>query len=407
MRGTRSSHYRWYILTLAMMVYFFIAGMARMCMPVLFEEISLDLGLSMVEIGAVWGMDPLAGVFITLPGGLLADRFGVKRTLMVICFMTGLFGAMRGLSVNFVSMAATMFLFGLMAASMPSVVPKTTVVWFKGRHLGLANVLLNVAWSVGTMAATMLSATVFSPLLGGWRNVLFLYGAPCIILGLLWFITGREPEGVELLETTASEVPFQQALSRVVRIKQVWIIGVVMLTSFGSSMGLFGYLPLYLREIGWAPAIADSAITILTGVSCIGITPMVLITDRIGSREGILFLSIIIMTVTLGLLPLVNGPSAWVLLTINGFMRGGVFALFIIMIFEMEGVGSAYSGTALGLANTIGMIGAFLAPPLGNSLTVFNPGLPLTFWALLSALGLPFFFFLKERRGKEVQEQLN
>ncbi len=77
------------------------------------------------------------------------------------------------------------------------------------------------------------------------------------------------------------------------------------------------------------------------------------------------------------------------------------------MIFEMEGVGSAYSGTALGLANTIGMIGAFLAPPLGNSLTVFNPGLPLTFWALLSALGLPFFFFLKERRGKEVQEHMN
>ncbi len=398
--------YRWYILTLAMLVYFFIAGMARMCMPVLFEEISLDLGLSMVAIGTVWGMDPLAGVFIGLPGGLIADRFGVKRTLMVVCFMSGVFGAMRGLSVNFASMAATMFLFGIMAATMPSVVPKTTAVWFGGRQLGLANVLLNVAWSVGTMVATMFSATVFSHLLGGWRNVLFLYGAPCIILGLLWLITGREPDGVELPDTAASEVPFGQALSRVVHIKQVWIIGLVMLTTFGSSMGLFGYLPLYLREIGWAPASADSAITILTGVSCIGITPMVLLSDRLGSRKGILFLSIIIMTVTLGLLPAMNGPWVWGLLIINGFMRGGAFALFIIMIFEMEGVGSAYSGTALGLANTLGMLGAFFSPPLGNSLTVFNPDLPLTFWALLSALGLPFFFFAKERKGKEVPEQL-
>jgi len=407
MRVTRSSHYRWYILTLAMMVYFFIAGMARMCMPVLFEEISLDLGLSMVAIGAVWGMDPLAGVFIGLPGGLLADRFGVKRTLMVVCFMSGVFGAMRGLSVSFVSMAATMFLFGLMAATMPSVVPKTTAVWFGGRRLGLANVLLNVAWSVGTMVATMFSATVFSPLLGGWRNVLFLYGAPCIILSLLWFITGREPEGAELLETTASKVPFQQALSRVIHIKHVWIIGVVMLTTFGSSMGLFGYLPLYLREIGWTPASADSAITILTGVSCIGITPIVLLSDRLGSRKGMLVISIIIMTITLGLLPLVNGPRVWVLLAINGFMRGGALALFIVMIFEMEGVVSAYSGTALGLANSLGMLGAFFSPPLGNSLTVFNPGLPLIFWALLSSLGLPFFFFVKERKGKEVREQLN
>jgi MFS family permease len=390
-----------------MMVYFFIAGMARMCMPVLFEEISLDLGLSMVEIGAVWGMDPLAGVFIGLPGGLLADHFGVKRTLMVVCFMSGIFGAMRGLSVNFVSMAATMFLFGIMAATMPSVVPKTTAVWFGGRRLGLANVLLNVAWSIGTMVATMFSATVFSPLLGGWRNVLFLYGAPCIILSLLWFITGREPEGFELPDTAASKVPFQQALSRVIHMKQVWIIGAVMLTTFGSSMGLFGYLPLYLREIGWAPASADSAITILTGVSCIGITPMVLLSDRLGSRKGILVLSIIIMTITLGLLPLVNGPRVWVLLIINGFMRGGALALFIVMIFEMEGVGSDYSGTALGLANSLGMLGAFFSPPLGNSLTVFNPGLPLIFWGFLSALGLPFFFFVKERKGKEVREQLN
>ncbi len=389
-----------------MMTYSFIAGMARMCMPVLFKEISVDLGLSMVAIGAVWGMDPLAGVFIGLPGGLLADRFGVKRTLMVVCFMSGVFGAMRGLSVNFVSMAATMFLFGLMAATMPSVVPKTTAVWFRGRQLGLANVLLNVAWSVGTMVATMFSATVFSPLLGGWRNVLFLYGAPCMILGLLWFITGREPDRVELPDAAASEVPFQQALSRVVRMKQVWIIGLLMLTTFGSSMGLYGYLPLYLREIGWTPASADGAITILTGISCIGIIPMVLLSDRLWSRKGMLVLSIIIMTITLGLLPVMKGTRVWVLLMVNGFMRGGAFALFIVMIFEMEGVGSAYSGTALGLANTLGMLGAFFSPPLGNSLSVFNPILPLVFWAFLSALGLPLFFSVKERKGKGVPKQL-
>lgn len=44
-------------------------------MPVLFKEISDDLGLSVAQIGTIWGLDPLAGVFIGLPGGLLADRF--------------------------------------------------------------------------------------------------------------------------------------------------------------------------------------------------------------------------------------------------------------------------------------------------------------------------------------------
>ena len=94
-------YYRWYILFLGAMSYFFIAGVSRMCMPVLFPEISEDIGLSMLEIGFIWGMDPLAGVFIALPGGLIVDRFGVKRTMFFISIFAGLFCALRGFSVNF------------------------------------------------------------------------------------------------------------------------------------------------------------------------------------------------------------------------------------------------------------------------------------------------------------------
>lgn len=169
-----------------MLTYSTVVGVERMCIPVLFKEISLDLGLSMFAIGTIWGMDPLAGVLVGLPGGLLADRFGVKRTLIVICLLCGVFGALRGLSDSFVSMSATMFLFGLVVAMVPSIVPKVTAVWFSGRQLGLTNALINVAWSIGAMTATMFSATVFSPLLGGWRYVLFLFGIPAIIVGLLW-----------------------------------------------------------------------------------------------------------------------------------------------------------------------------------------------------------------------------
>jgi MFS family permease len=392
---TGRSYYRWYILALAMMAYFFVAGVSRMCMPVLFKEISADLGLSLVEVGTIWGMDPLAGVFMALPGGLLADRFGVKRTLVVVCILSGIFGALRGLTFDFPSMAASMFLFGIVAATTPIVVPKTTAVWFSGRRLGLANALLNMIWPVGAMTAAMLSATVLSPLLGGWRNVLFLYGGPCVIVGLLWLVSGREPERGELSARIENAVPFRRSLSWVLRIKDVWIIGFIAFTFWGSSMGLIGYLPLYLREIGWAPVIADSAITVLSGISCVGAVPVVLLSERFGSRKGMLFLSIIIMTVTYGLLPAVDGPGVFVLLIVNGLMRTGAFALFNIIIFEMEGVGSTYGGTAVGLANTFGMFGAFFSPPLGNSMTVFGLGAPFLFWAGLSILSLPMFFFLK------------
>jgi sugar phosphate permease len=399
MTGSSRSNYRWYILTLTMLTYSAIVGTERMCMPVLFKKISSDLSLSMVAIGMIWGMDPLAGVFVSLPGGLLADRFGVKRTLIVICILCGVFGGLRGLSDNFVSMAATMFLFGLVVAMVPSIVPKVTAVWFSGRYLGLTNALINVAWSVGAMTGTMFSATVLSTLLGGWRNVLFLYGMPPIIIGLLWLTTGREPDESELPATpTISEVPFRQALSQVVRIKEVWIIGLITMAQWGSNTGLIGYLPLYLRGIGWTPIRADSAMTLLSSVGCVGVILLVFLSDRLGTRKGILALSIIIISISLGLLPIAQGSAVWVLLVIGGFLRSGGTALFYILILEIKGVGSTYGGTALGLVNAMGMFGAFFAPPLGNSLADIHLGFPLVFWALLSALALPGFFFVKERR---------
>ena len=391
----QNPNYRWYILTLTMLTYAIIAGIARLCMPVLFKQIADDLHLSVTAVGAVWGMDPLAGVFIGLPAGLLADRFGVKRTITIVCILAGVFGALRGLSVNFLTMAMTMFLFGLMAASTPSIVPKVTAEWFSGKRLGLANALLNVAWSLGAVAATMFSATVVSPWLGGWRNVLFLYGLPSVLLGLLWLFTGKEPERTASAGPPTSEIPFKQALSHVIRIKEVWLIGLVTLFTWGASMGFIGYLPLYLRNIGWTPTSADSAITVFNGVSLFGSVPMVLLSDKLKTRKGVLLLVLGSLAAGLVALPFINTTGVWVMLAVCGFIRSGAGSLFNVMIFETKGVGGTYGGTAMGLANTVSMVGAFLAPPIGNSLVSISEGFPFVFWGILAAAGIPLLLLIK------------
>jgi sugar phosphate permease len=394
-----SPHYRWYVLAITMLTYALLAGTARLCMPVLFKEISDNLGLSVTQIGTIWGMDPLAGVFIGLPGGLLADRFGVKRTAAVVCILGGIFGALRGISVNFISLAALMFMFGLTAAAVPSVIPKVTAQWFGGRKLGQANAFLNIAWGIGAMAATMFSATALSPLLGSWRWVVVFYGVPCVILGLLW-LTTREPSTSELPDTIVVKVPFKEALSRVARKKDVWLIGLSTTFLWGATMGLVGYLPLYLRNIGWTPTSADSAITVFSGLNAIGVMPMVLISDKIGSRKIVVFISIVSVVLTVALIPQASTSWVWVLVIACGFLRSGSSALFNVMIFEIEGVGGTYGGTATGLANTISMVGAFLGPPLGNSFANINQGYPFYFWAGLAALALPMIFFIKNRTGQ-------
>jgi NNP family nitrate/nitrite transporter-like MFS transporter len=396
----RPSIYRWYLLALITLIYSVITGLNRMCMPVLFKEISEDLNLSLVAVGGVWGADPLAGVIIGLPGGLLADRFGVKRTLTVICILAAVFGAMRGFSVNFLTMAFTMFLFGLMAAATPSVVPKMTAEWFSSKQLGMVNALINVGWSVGSMTATTLSATVISPAIGGWRNVMFLFAVPTMILGLLWLVTGRSPRKHELQDVSVmSPPPFRQSLAHVLRMKEVWIIGLINLTNWGANMGVVGYLPLYLRDLGWTPASADNTITVIGGVAMIGAIPMVMIAERT-SRRAVLALSLVSLAVTIGLVPFASGSAIYVLITFGALMRSGTTALFTVMIFETKGVGSTYGGTAIGLANSMGMLGAFISPPLGNSLTSAGASTPFYFWGALAAAGLPLLYMMKDVRAR-------
>ena len=397
----KNSHYRWYILALAMLTYGAIAGAARLCMPVLFPEISAELGLSMVAIGTIWGMDPLAGVFIGLPGGLLVDRLGIKRTLTVVCILAGVFCALRGFAVDFISMAAFMFMFGLMAAIIPSIVPKVTAVWFSGKHLGLTNGLLNVAWSMGSVVATLSSATLFSPLLGGWRHVLFFFGAPPVLLGLLWWFTGREPQKQDTVYIPSTGgVPFRTALSSVLHVKEIWLLGIILLTYFGANMGVGGYLPLYLRHAGWDPVNADWAMTIFSGLGVVGVIPMVLISDKIGSRKPMMIFTTVVFALCIGLIPIAGTVGTWILLLICGLIRTAVSALANTMIFEIKGVGATYGGTAIGLTNTLGMLGAFAAAPIGNSFSSISNDMPLVFWAALTVLGLPLLLLLKEHKKR-------
>jgi sugar phosphate permease len=392
--------YGWYILFLGMLSYAIVGGAERMCVPVLFKDISTELNLSLVAVGVIWGMDPLPGVFFSLPAGLLADRFGVKRTLAVVCLLGGLLCGLRGLSDSFTTLAIWMFLFGIMGSALPSIVPKATIVWFPGRRLGLANAALVVAAAAGMMVSTMLSATVFAPWLGSWRYVLYLFGVPGLIVGFLWAFTGREPKKGESVNTAVNEIPFRQALSQVVRTKEVWLIGLSEMCLAGMNAGVNGYLSLYLRNIGWAPVNADGAMTLLNGIGIIGSIPVVILAERFRVGKGALIVTLSVIAVCVGLLPLVNVPLVWTLIGINGLVRGAAWAFYYLILFNVKSIGSTYAGTAIGLTGTFAMLGAFFSPPLGNSAAEIDPGYAFFVWGAIGILSVPGIFFIRSHRQR-------
>ncbi len=399
MSDTHRSNYRWYILSLTVVIGAFVAAIPFSCMPVLFKEISEDLGLSLVQVGTIWGIASLAGIFVSLIGGILSDRFGVKIILGIACILVGVTGALRGLSGDFLTLIVTVFVNGIVRLIVPINVTKTVAMWFRGKNLGLAMGISAMGMGFGLMLGPMISATILSPLLGGWRNVMYFYGAISVVIGIIWAIFGREPDNLDSVDASSRMVPVRQALSKLIRNKALWLIGLTLMFRTACIMGMTGYLPLYLRDQGWAAASADGTLAAFYAISTLCVVPLALFSDRIGSRKLILLPALVVTLICLGILPMVEGIAVWVVMVMSGIFMDAFMAIITTMLMETDGIGPEYSGTALGIIFTIAQIGSAVSPPLGNSLASVNSGLPFVFWASLSIVSI-FTLVLSKETGR-------
>jgi MFS family permease len=390
------TNYRWYILILAALTHTLAVAIPVMCLPVLFTEIAGELKLSLVQVGMIWGIGALPGILTSLVGGVIGDRFGAKRTLAVACLLVGAAGALRGLSKDFISLSATIVLFGLLSSMIPMNVHKTCGMWFNRQQLGLANGVASMGMALGFMVGSMISATFLSPWLGGWRHVLFFYGIIAMVLSIPWSLT--RPAPVEAAPTgKTSPGSLRETVWRVMRLKTIWLLGWTIIGISGCVQGTLGYLPLYLREIGWLPTSADGALATFHAVSMFFVIPLALCSDKLGSRKKVLLLAALMIIMGVGLLSMVDGLLVWTAVGMAGMVRDGFMAVFMTMIIETEGVGAAQAGTAIGLVMIFSGLGNLLAPPLGNSLARIAPGLPFIFWAVLAAVGFWGLYLVKEK----------
>lgn len=400
--GQGESNYRWYILALATLTNTLVAAIPGMCLPVLFDEISSELGLSLVQVGLIWGISALPGVFTVLAGGAIGDRFGPKRVLIISCLLVGLTGALRGTASSFLSLAAAMFLLGLFSPFITMNTLKMCGTWFPGHQLGLASGVLSMGMALGFLVSSMLSATFLSPWLGGWRHVLFFYGGIAMILSIPWFFSRPFPELVQGMAPAHHSHSLWQSLGRVARIRNLWLFGLTILGVGGCVQGTLGYLPLYLRGAGWPAASADGALAAFHTISMICVIPVALASDKLGTRKKVLVAGALILVLGISLLAFVNGAVVWIVVCMAGMVRDGFMAVFMTSIIETEGVGVMYAGTATGMVMVFSGIGNLLAPPLGNSLAEVSPGLPFVFWAALAGMGVIGLLTIKERNARRI-----
>jgi MFS family permease len=390
--------YRWYVLGLATLTFTFVMAIPSMSLPVLFAEIAGELHLNLVQIGWIWGIGSVMGIVVGLVGGPLGDRIGPRRTLTWACLAVGVVGAARGFVWDFTSLAAAMLVLGFAQWAIPMNVHKTCGVWFAGPWLGTANGVVSVGMAFGFMLGSLLAATVLSPWLGGWRNVFFVYGAIALLFSLLWGFSQERSVDVANKGAQDKDQPLalSAALRHVASIPHVWFFSLATLGVASCVNGTLGYLPLYLRNLGWPEATADTALATFHAVSMLAAIPIALLSDRLRARKEVLMVASLLIALGVGLLALVHGPWIWLAVLLAGLTRDGFMAITMTAVMEIKGVGTRYAGSATGLLLAWLGLGNVIAPPLGNSLADWGPGLPFALWAGLALLGFCAYLLVRK-----------
>jgi MFS family permease len=129
-----------------------------------------ELHLTWVQLGSLIGLYMLPGAVFALPGGVLGQRFGDRRTVVASLALMVAGGLVTAAAHGFMVAAGGRVLSGVGAVLMNILLAKMVADWFAGRELSTAMGIMLSSWPVGlgVAAATLGSLATHA----SWRTAI-------------------------------------------------------------------------------------------------------------------------------------------------------------------------------------------------------------------------------------------
>lgn len=392
---TSAGGYRWLVLAISVLVFTFAFGFGWTYIVMLVGQVLVDLDLELSDWGALWAAISFGTLVSALIGGILGDRYGVRRVVAIgVCLMGGtLLG--RATAAGFVSLYVWMFLFGIaLALTFPNV-PKALGMWFPPQEFGMANGATQAGYGAGAALAAILTPLVIDAV-GGWRPLTTILGVATIVIGVVWFLTVRDRTVEASGAGDREALGALAAVKQVLRVRDVWILATCYLLFLGGYIGIIGYAPTYFADVqGMTPAAAGFVISLFLWAYVAGAVILPSASDRVGLRRAFYFPGMFIAGACMTAAAYVLGAPLLAVAVVWGFFAGVAPLAFAVPL-EMAGVGPRLAGSAVGIAITAGFLGGVLAPILGMWLVDMTPSLGFWFWGGCYMLSAVLFLVLKE-----------
>lgn len=380
---------------------FLIASIDRIAMSVAIPYVAADLGLTPVQMGAVMSAFFISYSISQVPGGILADRFGVRPVATIALAWWSVFTAVTGAASNLWQLVATRFVFGLGEGVFPACAFKTVAMWYPKRKRATANSIMFAATFLGSALAPLIVVAIIA--MWGWREVFFALFLPGVVMAaVFWRVIPNHPaakreiaaeELVEILtdqeEESRNAEPGKETLATILLNSVVIRYFLVIFTFDLTYWGFTTWLPTYLVnargfslvEMGITasmPAFAGTVGCIIAGW----------MSDRFFSnhRRLPIVVSQLVAAVLLYLMFHADSTTALIVYqTLAGFFLMFFFGVFWAL--PMNSVPARHMGVTGGFINMAGQFAAVVAPlAIGYLVQISNGGFGLTFGFFIVAL---------------------
>ncbi len=236
--------YRWVILVI---VYLSILAFALIfqSIPPILPLIMSELRITYTQSGLLMSLFALPGLFISLLGGFLSDRYGV-RLLATVCFLIMIAGTLLvGFGTDLVILWLGRILSGTGSLALAVLLPKIITQWFRGKEIGLAMGIFNTGVPLGAALCFSLFGRIGS--VWGWRLPILLTGAYSLVVFILFLSFYRLPVS---LEFEKNKIPGISGSLRKME-ASIWWVGLSWLWFSGAFVSFVTFAPNFLLQKGY------------------------------------------------------------------------------------------------------------------------------------------------------------
>jgi predicted MFS family arabinose efflux permease len=333
----------------------------------LFPVIGPALHLSKTELGQISTFTTVGYAASAILFGLVADRIGVKKRLLVpAVFLTGVFAAMSATANSFSSLVVWRVLTGIAEGPVFPLAMSLVAAQCRSERLASNTGIINagvsiIAFIIGPALVTQIAAHA------SWQWSFVLTGMPSCLLALLLAIFTDEVKPEPVAVRTDRRHPDPHAgpasIALLLRNRNVVLCMLMCTLNLAGLWISYSYAPLYWVEIGkLAPERMGWLLSMGGFASLFWVLAIPWLSDRIGRKPAVIAAS---LASAVQLMLLFMSPGSGLAMSAQLLLGGmiGCTPVIYISVIGMESVPRKYQATACALImGPAELLGGTVAP---------------------------------------------